>query len=313
MENFNGLDLSKIPVVAPPPGQVSNFVDPPSQSVLVKAFTIVTLPPMVVLLVMRFHTRIRISGLGMDDYLCALAAVGIVAYVALCLSAIELSGGRHLWDIPLAKLTPTYVRLCNILANVYMVTAMLIKIALLIQYRRIFHPSPVANLLLWFGIVSTALIYIICMCILLAYCVPRPEDYPLGGWVSLSYSNRCRMPSAYVVLLSGILGTVIDIYVLTIPLAFLWGLKTTVKRKAGLSAIFLAGSACRLSREDGHCGRSKARHNLEHLAYVCDEHWRSQYRNCVQLHAYRICAIQIVAYLVKELAEQATIYNRYSP
>lgn len=24
--------------------------------------------------------------------------------------AIELSGGRHLWDIPLAKLTPTYVR-----------------------------------------------------------------------------------------------------------------------------------------------------------------------------------------------------------
>lgn len=124
-----------------------------------------------------------------------------------------------------------------------MVTAMLIKIALLIQYRRIFHPSPVANLLLWFGIVSTALIYIICMCILLAYCVPRPEDYPLGGWVSLSYSNRCRMPSAYVVLLSGILGTVIDIYVLTIPLAFLWGLKTTVKRKAGLSAIFLAGSA----------------------------------------------------------------------
>uniref|UniRef100_A0A8H7NIF1 Rhodopsin domain-containing protein n=1 Tax=Bionectria ochroleuca TaxID=29856 RepID=A0A8H7NIF1_BIOOC len=198
---------------------------------------------MVVLLVMRFHTRIRISGLGMDDYLCALAAVGIVAYVALCLSAIELSGGRHLWDIPLAKLTPTYVRLCNILANVYMVTAMLIKIALLIQYRRIFHPSPVANLLLWFGIVSTALIYIICMCILLAYCVPRPEDYPLGGWVSLSYSNRCRMPSAYVVLLSGILGTVIDIYVLTIPLAFLWGLKTTVKRKAGLSAIFLAGSA----------------------------------------------------------------------
>jgi hypothetical protein len=87
MENFNGLDLSKIPVVAPPPGQVSNFVDPPSQSVLVKAFTIVTLPPMVVLLVMRFHTRIRISGLGMDD--CELSRI-TVGYTRLTYNALPL-------------------------------------------------------------------------------------------------------------------------------------------------------------------------------------------------------------------------------
>jgi len=74
---MEGFDFSKIPLQPPPPGVVSNFVNPDSLSALPKVFIYVTLPPMVLFLVLRFYVRITISRkVGTDDWLSLAAAVG---------------------------------------------------------------------------------------------------------------------------------------------------------------------------------------------------------------------------------------------
>lgn len=64
----SGFDLCQIPAGNPPPGVIPNFIDPPTQENLPKIFTYITLPPMVIVLCMRFYTRIAVTrDLGWDD------------------------------------------------------------------------------------------------------------------------------------------------------------------------------------------------------------------------------------------------------
>lgn len=67
MDALAGMDLSKIPAVAPPPGVVPNFVNPPSQAYIPKIVIYVTLPLMVIFLGMRLYTRLKKTKLGVDD------------------------------------------------------------------------------------------------------------------------------------------------------------------------------------------------------------------------------------------------------
>ncbi|CAG9945148.1 unnamed protein product [Clonostachys rosea f. rosea IK726] len=127
---------------------------------------------------------------------------------------------------------------------------MLIKTAILALYLRIFSPSPVAKQLLWIGIAVTAVFYLTSMSVFLGHCVPRPADFASGGYLSLQTSARCFKVSGPVSLASGIVGTIIDFYVLVLPVVFLWSLRTSFKKKAGIAGVFLAGivsRACVLS------------------------------------------------------------------
>jgi hypothetical protein len=118
---------------------------------------------------------------------------------------------------------------------------MLIKTAILALYLRIFSPSPVAKQLLWIGIAVTAVFYLTSMSVFLGHCVPRPADFASGGYLSLQTSARCFKVSGPVSLASGIVGTIIDFYVLVLPVVFLWSLRTSFKKKAGIAGVFLAG------------------------------------------------------------------------
>ncbi|KAK8080336.1 integral membrane protein (Pth11) [Apiospora hydei] len=262
---MEGLDPNMTPAMMPPEGIIPNFVDPPSQAYLPKVFTYVTLPPMLIFLALRFHTRIRGAGVGIDDCkpLCpssgelldqSLGAIAasdlrygaksaIIVKIALCLTNIKHAWGPHMWDIPLSKITVSYAQISMTMAVMYFVAAMCIKGSLLALYRRLFKPSRAANILIWGGLAFNIVFYLVVTVVLLAFCIPRAEDYPLGGWLSLQYSNRCYQVDGHITGVSGIVGSVIDFYIMGVPLIVSWGLRTSRKRKIGLSAIFVLASA----------------------------------------------------------------------
>jgi hypothetical protein len=62
-----GLDLSSLPVVPPPPGVTSNFVDPPSISWAPRLAVYLTLPPMLLVACLRLFVRLRNRQIGVDD------------------------------------------------------------------------------------------------------------------------------------------------------------------------------------------------------------------------------------------------------
>lgn len=62
-----GLDLSTIPLSRPPPGQETNFINPPSLSWVGRLAIYLTLPLAVVAVTLRTYVRLRTRQVGPDD------------------------------------------------------------------------------------------------------------------------------------------------------------------------------------------------------------------------------------------------------
>ena len=62
-----GVDIWKTPMLPPPPGVTSNFVNPESRGHLIQAGMYSVLAIMLVSLVLRIYTRLRLRALGLDD------------------------------------------------------------------------------------------------------------------------------------------------------------------------------------------------------------------------------------------------------
>ncbi|KAK8039616.1 hypothetical protein PG993_008027 [Apiospora rasikravindrae] len=229
MDQTADLNLSQVPALPPPPGVVSNFTNPPSQGHLPKIVTYVTLPLMTAFLGLRLYDRIKTSGLCIDDF-------------------VDQAAGPHMWDVPLSKITPSYARDCTVVTLGYYVAAMFIKAAILAMYIRIFLLSKGAKHMLWMGIVLSTLFHIATIAVYIATCFPRPEDKATGGWLSPQYSQRTYNISGYLAASTGIIGAVIDFYILIVPMGFLWTLQMSLKRKLAVSGVFATGAiACGFS------------------------------------------------------------------
>lgn len=125
---------------------------------------------------------------------------------------------------------------------------MFIKLAVLALYRRIFGPVRLANSLILSGMAFTAVFYLATIILFCAGCIPRAEDYPTGGWLSLNYDVRCAKLSAPVAAACGIVGAVLDCYILVIPLFFVWGLHMSTRHRIGVASIFFTGAMYVFSR-----------------------------------------------------------------
>lgn len=120
--------------------------------------------------------------------------------------------------------------------------AMFVKMAVLALYKRIFGPVRLANTLIWSGLVFTCLFYTSLVISFAATCIPRASDYATGGWLSLTYDARTNKYSAPLAAVCGIVGAVLDVYILLIPLYFVWNLRMSPRNKVGVGAIFFTGS-----------------------------------------------------------------------
>lgn len=120
---------------------------------------------------------------------------------------------------------------------------MFAKAAILAFYRRIFKPSRRYHVLILSGMAFTFVFYTSVLVVLAVGCVPKSQDYASGGWLSPQYQERCNKYNPATTAASGVVGAVIDIYILLLPLLFVFQLQTSRRRKAGLAAVFIVGSS----------------------------------------------------------------------
>ncbi|KAJ8127121.1 hypothetical protein O1611_g6515 [Lasiodiplodia mahajangana] len=241
-----GFDPFTTPNGVPPPGVTPNLIDPPSRAWVARITVYLTLPPMVFSLVLRLVARLKTRQLGVDDYLCFAAATITIAFCGVLLAAyVDDVHGRHQWDIPVSAVTHDYLmKLVTVLVT-YFVAAMLTKISLCTLYLRLFKPSKAAKWLIWLGQALIGIFYTITFLTTLIYCVPRTGD---GGWGSRKSLDRCARPQVQIAAAAGVVGTILDFYILTIPLGIVFSLKLHLTKKVGIAAIFLTGLlACAFS------------------------------------------------------------------
>lgn len=119
---------------------------------------------------------------------------------------------------------------------------MFIKMAVLALYRRIFGPVRLANTLIWAGLVFTLGFYLSLVIAFCATSIPRASDYASGGWLSLTYDARANYYAEPLAATCGIVGAILDLYILIIPIYFVWNLRMSTKNKLGVASIFFTGS-----------------------------------------------------------------------
>lgn len=118
---------------------------------------------------------------------------------------------------------------------------MFVKMAVLALYKRIFGPVRLANTLIWSGLIFTLVFYLSLVIALAATSIPRASDYATGGWLSFKYNARANTYSEPLAAACGIVGAILDVYILVIPLYFIGNLRMSSKNKAGVGAIFFTG------------------------------------------------------------------------
>lgn len=148
--------------------------------------------------------------------------------------------GYHYWDIPASKLTPEYQQIALTALTLYLATAMFIKLSLLSLYYRIFRPSKYTTILVWVGVALVILPYLAIIITYLVVMCPRAGE---GGWLGRQTLVRVARYTRPTSLAQGIIGTVTDLYILTIPLGMIYNLHLSTSRKVGIASIFLMGSA----------------------------------------------------------------------
>lgn len=119
---------------------------------------------------------------------------------------------------------------------IYSVSALFVKSTLLVLYLRLFRPSRKANIMIWGGIGACVLFYIIAIAVVLSYCTPATRILPTSPDVLI-----CGQKQLNVSVGMGVFSTITDFYVLTIPISLVVELRLPLKRKFGVSAIFLTG------------------------------------------------------------------------
>ncbi|KAI9375066.1 hypothetical protein BJX61DRAFT_540213 [Aspergillus egyptiacus] len=226
MELPPNANLSLIPLDAPPPGEVPNFVDPESSSPTGRLAIYITLPLLTIAVVLRAYVRLKKRQVGVDDWFLLLGAA----------SAASFSGSFLMFMAVTHGISP-FLRFYSITSGpLYNASATFTKISILAFYLRIFSVSPLARSLIWTGIIVIPLGYLAVTGATLAYLLPRPGD---GGWASWPSLLRQEKYAGEINFSQGVFSTVSDFYVVAIPMAIVSRLHLPMHKKIGLGCIFL--------------------------------------------------------------------------
>ncbi|KAL8860206.1 MAG: hypothetical protein Q9178_003470 [Gyalolechia marmorata] len=227
------------PAGKPPVGVQSNLDDPATLDGTIIAVLTLCLAISTTSILVRSYTRkYLIKSVALDDYIIVVAWIGHVGFVVPSIYCFLVGGGRHMWDIRLKGVFDLLYWL-NISGILYGIIVALIKVAILLQYLRIFVPHRKGNLPLFVSI------HVVMWCVILFYfvdtifmiimCLPREKI-----WNKLEPEGHCfNSHAAYMA--TGIFNVLSDFAILILPMVPIWKLQLPMRKKIMMLAVFTTG------------------------------------------------------------------------
>lgn len=126
-------------------------------------------------------------------------------------------------------------QLANVIEILYHLTIMTTKIAVLLQYLRIFVPTRNRTFYLTWSLIGVNIIINISLALAFGVqCVPRRKIW------TPKLEGRCiDLGAAFII--SAVTNTITDISAFLLPLSSIWELQLPRDRKIGVSAVFAVG------------------------------------------------------------------------
>lgn len=165
----------------------------------------------------------------------------------------------HQWDLRLGHLADYfYVSLCSLLLSqcvlwllnlffkvgfmatlMYILTSCPLKIAILLDFTALFVPRGIRNYFFWISYVTAGMVLlwnVIGFIVINVSCSPYE-----GNWDPFAPNRTCHFSTPDLTIVSATLNFAFDLVPLILPQKIIWGLKTTVQKKLGVSIVFLVG------------------------------------------------------------------------
>ncbi|KAJ2994421.1 hypothetical protein NUW58_g1562 [Xylaria curta] len=189
--------------------------------------------------ILRFYTQVfYVKTIRIEDYI---ALAGFGTYIALAVFIFRLvdTGGLFVhagdWDDPAALVNFVYIFFVG--ANVYHVTLLLLKAAILLEWVHIFVPRGTRNVFFWtsYIILATSTVYyVVSLLVLNLSCTPRERYWDMsipGTCLNISLNNE----------VTAIFNLFFDVVILVLPHMIIWSLNMRTALKLGVSVIFIIG------------------------------------------------------------------------
>ncbi|KAJ5285518.1 hypothetical protein N7524_000824 [Penicillium chrysogenum] len=197
---------------------------------------------------LRFYTRLRVQGqrIAADDWMIVGALLAVTSCFALILVVSGHHGlGRHIWSVPPAEAVEL-MRVLFAFVVLYVLTIPLIKLSVLLFYRRIFGMTyPI-----WFCVFLTIGYFLSGTIAFLACC--RPVSYFWTQFAERS-GGKCVFNLYPFYVSHAAINVATDGIILLVPIPIVWKLQMRWTQKLMLSGIFLVGGFDVLSRHaKGH-------------------------------------------------------------
>ncbi|CAG8122282.1 unnamed protein product [Penicillium olsonii] len=201
---------------------------------------------------MRYFVRLCLQGmkLGADDFFVGASVLVLVILVSISVfsMALGMTGigllltgitgghhglGRHVWSTTLGHMVTIKQGLFAYVL-LYLVELLLIKVSILMFYRRIFN----MNWMIW-----TCLILSCCWCtgsMVAALSAPKPISY-FWSEVSDPSSGIWRYNFYYYYIGNAASNVVLDVLIFIIPIPIVWKLQMRTGQKIAICSLFLLG------------------------------------------------------------------------
>ncbi|CAI6311659.1 unnamed protein product [Periconia digitata] len=170
-------DLSQIPVIPPPPGSVSDFANPPTLMTGVIAGTAIIQAVVLPFLLTRIIVNAMTRRFRLEDALCYLAYLAMIAQATLVVYASAIGGARHAWDISLLTLG-TVMRYYNYILSCWTLSAYFGRIFILLQFKRLFTAKDKKGSVYWIivgSIIGNTALYFAFLMSYTFECYPREK------------------------------------------------------------------------------------------------------------------------------------------
>ena len=220
-----------ISTVPPPPGVIPNFENPESKHIYNVICQSVCLSIATTLVLIRVYTKVCLLKIpGWEDWLSLVGWAGLCANSAVVLVQDRYGGGVHLWNVKGDDFTQ-WSKLMYVTSIIYGPIMFAVKLAILLLYLRVFQPVRGTFIALHIVLWGSLAIYVIGTFVEVFQCSPiRKVWYPL--WPGTCVNQKALQ------IASCIFNIVTDFATLFLPIASVWTLKTSRRRKSGLFCIF---------------------------------------------------------------------------
>ncbi|KAI0854608.1 hypothetical protein F4860DRAFT_522964 [Xylaria cubensis] len=230
------------PVVTPPDGIVSNFVNPTNGNSIMIGVSSAVLALVLSALVVHFSGRIS-RKLHLEDYL-VIPAIGSFITFNVFVYRITATTGYfvHGWDLQVKDSAWHFFNIF-ISTSTYDVTMIFVKGAILVQWARVFTPG-IRNTFFWLCYtVATlnAIFYLVVLLTDLLYCTPVQYHWDMSIPGGHCADDNLLSP------FSAAINVALDITILLLPQRVIWKLNIPLKKKVGISSVFLMGLLCIIS------------------------------------------------------------------